>query len=310
MLKYYYKTGQSDKLEELEKFQKGVWIYVENPTQDEVATLITAHGLDEGLVADALDEDEMPRLERDGELVYVYVRAAVALASGAFDTVPLLIVYGPDCLITISLRKLPHFAPFFGTSRLAFATTHRTRLMLQILNEVAEQYDRYITTMSKQIKAIRNRLRGHEIRNKDFIDFVTIEDEINEFLAALLPANATLRRMTLGRSIVLHEDDKDVIEDLELGITQSIEACRSNTKSIINIRQAYSSISSNNLNRSIKILTIVTVMITVPNIFFSMYGMNVKLPFAEMEWVFGALILLIIIVLIFAYSILKRKRVI
>lgn len=309
MLKYYYKPTESDELQELETSKKGTWVYAENPTKSEIATLITTHGLDEGLVSDALDEDEMPRFERDGELVYVYVRAAVALTNGAFDTLPLLIVYGPEFVITISLRKLPHFAPFFD-SKLGFVTTQRLRLVLQILNQFAEQYNKYITTTSKQIKAIRNRLRGHEIRNKDFIDFVTIEDEINEFLAALLPASATLRRMKLGRSLDLHEVDLDIIEDLELSITQSIETCRSNTKSIINIRQAYSSISSNNLNRSIKILTIVTVMITLPNIIFSMYGMNVTLPYANAEWAFGALFAVVLIVLVLAYIILKRKRVI
>jgi magnesium transporter len=309
MLKYYYKSTNSNKLEELDTFKKGTWVYVENPSKDEITTLIATHGLDEGLVSDALDEDEMPRFERDGELVYIYVRAAVALVDGAFDTLPLLIVYGPESVITISLRKLPHFAPFFG-NKLEFSTTQRTRLMLQILNQFAEQYNKYITTTSKQIKVIRNRLRGHEIRNKDFIDFVTIEDEINEFLAALLPASATLRRMKLGRSLELHEVELDIIEDLELSITQSIETCRSNTKSIINIRQAYSSISSNNLNRSIKILTIVTVMITLPNIFFSMYGMNIKLPYADAEWAFSALFAVVLLVLIAAYIILKRKRVI
>jgi magnesium transporter len=309
MLKYYYKTKESEKLEEKKSFQKGVWVYAENPTREEVAILIDVHKLDEGLVADALDEDEMPRFERDGELVYVYVRAAIALPDGAFDTLPLLIVYGPEGVITISLRKLPHFMPFF-TGKIDFTTTQRTRLMLQVLNQVAEQYDKYITTTSKQIKAIRNRLRGHEIRNKDFIDFVTIEDEINEFLAALLPASATLRRLKLGRSIDLHEDDLDIVEDLELSITQSIETCRSNTKSIINIRQAYSSISSNNLNRSIKILTIVTVMITLPNILFSMYGMNIKLPYAHEEWALAALLTIVGLVLVLAYALLKRMRVI
>jgi magnesium transporter len=309
MLKYYYKASDDQKLEELATFRAGSWVYVENPSKDEIETLITHHHLDEGLLSDALDEDEMPRFERDGELVYIYVRAAIALPDGAFDTLPLLIVYGPESVITISLRKLPHFAAFFG-NKLSYSTTQRTSLMLQILNQFAEQYDKYITTTSKQIKAIRNRLRGHEIRNKDFIDFVTIEDEINEFLAALLPASATLRRMKLGRSIDLGENDLDIVEDLQLSITQSIETCRSNTKSIINIRQAYSSISSNNLNRSIKFLTIVTVMITLPNIFFSMYGMNLKLPFAGEEWAFAVLITIVIVVLVLAYAVLKRLRVI
>lgn len=309
MLKYYYKSLRSEKLEEREKFQKGVWVHAENPTEEELDVLIRNHKLDAGLLADALDEDEMPRLERDEGLVYVFVRAAVTLPDGAFDTLPLLIVYTPDCVITVSLKKLPHFSRFFG-SKLQFATTQRTRFMLQIIHELAEQYDRYITTTSKQIKAIRNRLRGHEISNKDFVDFVTIEDEINEFLAALIPVSSTLRRMKLGRSITLHEEDQDIIEDLELSITQSIEACRSNTKSIVNIRGAYSSISSNNLNRSIKILTVVTVMITLPNIFFSMYGMNIDLPFAHAWWAFGGMLSLIAFVLIMAYVILKRVRVI
>jgi magnesium transporter len=309
MLKYYYKPTRYTQLDEKQKFQKGAWIYVENPSADETKKLISTHGLDEGLIADALDEDEMPRLEKDGDLTYLYVRAATTLTDGAFDTLPLLIVYGPDSVITISQRKLPHFVPFFN-GKADFTTTSRTRLMLQILSQVAERYDKYITTTSKQIKTIRNRLRGHEIHDKDTIDFVTIEDEINEFLAALLPTSGTLRRMTLDRSIVLHEEDRDIIEDFELSITQSIETCRSNIKSIINIRQAYNSISSNNLNRSIKILTIVTVMITLPNLFFSMYGMNVELPFQHMPWAFPALIGVIILVLVVSYAILKRKKVI
>jgi len=309
MLKYYYKSIRSAALEEKQTFQKGVWVHAENPTHKEIETLITVHGLDAGLISDALDEDEMPRLERDGDFVYIYVRAALALPNDEFDTLPLLIVYSPEGIITISLQALPHFDSFLD-GKLEFATTQRTRFMLQILNQTVEQYDKYITITSKQIKAIRNRLRGHEILNKDFIDFVTIEDEINEFLAALLPAGATLRRLKLGRSIELHDDDRDVLEDLELGITQSIETCRSNIKSIINIRQAYSSISSTNLNRSIKILTIVTVMITLPNIFFSMYGMNVGLPFAEREWAYAAIVALTAFTLVVAFIILKRKNVI
>jgi magnesium transporter len=309
MLKYYYRSIRSTEIEEKEVFQKGAWVHAENPTKQEIASLVDIHGLDAKLIADALDKDEMPRLERSGDFVYIYVRSAVALPNSEFETLPLLIIYTPLGIITISLRALPHFADFFNGS-IDFATTQRTKFMLRILGRFVDQYDEYITITSKQIKAIRNRLRGHEIVNKDFIDFVTIEDEINEFLAALLPAGATLRRLKLGRSIELQDDDQDVLEDLELSITQSIETCRSNIKSIINIRQAYRSISSANLNRSIKILTIVTVMITLPNIFFSMYGMNVTLPFAKEEWAFNAMAVVTVCVLIIAFIVLKRKKVI
>ncbi len=309
MITYYFKSIRSKKLEEKENYQKGSWIHVERPTADEVAFLVSTFNIDEDLLRDGLDEDEMPRLEKDGEQLYMYMRVAYAKAHGEFDTIPLLVIHGQDFVMTVSLRKLTTFDAFFR-QKFDFTTTQRTKLILQILHEVVEQYDRYITTTSKQIKAIRSRLRGHEIRNKDFVDFVTIEDALNDFLAALLPANATLRRLSLGRNLPLFEEDQDIIEDLLLNNEQSIEACRSNIKSIINIRQAYSSISSNNLNRTIKILTVATVMISLPNIFFSMYGMNVNLPFQDHVLAFVGITSVVALVLLLAYAILRRKKII
>lgn len=309
MITYYFKSIRSKKLEEKESYQKGSWIHVERPSSEEVDFLADTFKLDTDLLRDALDEDEMPRLEKDSDNLYMYVRVAYAKAHGEFDTIPLLIIHGPEFVVTVSLRKLVTFDAFFK-QKFDFTTTQRTKLTLQILHEVVEQYDRYITATSKQIKAIRMRLRGHEIRNKDFVDFVTIEDALNDFLAALLPANATLRRLSLGRNLPLFEEDQDIIEDLLLSNEQSIEACRSNIKSIINIRQAYSSISSNNLNRTIKILTVATVMISLPNIFFSMYGMNVELPFQDHVLAFVGITSIVALVLLLAYTILRRKKII
>lgn len=309
MIKYYYKSLRSQELKELDASKRGAWVYVEAPTNDEVQYLIKQFNLDEGLILDALDEDEMPRLEREGSDTYIYVRAAYSGPTGELDTVPLLFIFANDVIITVSLKPLPSLEMFFK-NRIEFATTQRTKLVLQILHQIVEQYDSYIAQTSKQIKVIRARLRGHEISNQDFIDFVTIEDELNEFLSALMPTNATLRRLSLGRSIPLFEEDKDIVEDLLLGNEQSIEACRSNVKSIINIRQAYSSISSNNLNRTMKILTLVTVIIALPNTFFGMYGMNVDLPFQEIAGVYFAIIAITILAIFGIVALLKNRRII
>jgi magnesium transporter len=181
--------------------------------------------------------------------------------------------------------------------------------VLQSLQEVSEHYDSYIKGASKQIKAIRARLRGHEISNQDFIDFVTIEDELNEFLSSLLPTNATLRRLLLGRYMPLFEEDQDIVEDLLLNNEQSIEACRSNMKSISNIREAYSSISYNNLNRTIKVLTIATVMLAIPTVIYSMYGMNVDLPGQHEPWMYGLLMIITVITVLVVAIIARRKKI-
>jgi magnesium transporter len=307
MIKYYYKSLRSQQVQELAEYKRGCWVYVEAPTPDEVDLLIDKFKLDPGHVEDALDEDEMPRLEKEDNQSYIFVRYAYKNTEGELVTVPLLFVFSDDIVITISLVHLPCLESFLA-GKIEFATTQRAKLVLQILHQIVEQYDVYINGTSKQIKLIRSRLRGHEISNQDFIDFVLIEDELNEFLAALMPTNATLRRLLRGRYIPLFEEDQDIIEDLLLNNEQSIEACNSNIKSIVNIREAYSSISSNNLNRTMKRLTVVTVLIMLPSMFYGMYGMNIALPWQHEAWFFSALLAFTVLLNIMLYMFAKRRR--
>jgi magnesium transporter len=285
MIKYFYKSLRTEAVIEAEDYRRGAWVYVEDPSEREVQLLVDKFHLEQSVLEDALDENEMPRLEKEGDISYIFVRFALKDNEGELVTMPLLFIFGKELLMTVSLVRLPSLATFVS-GKVDFATTQRAKLVLLILQQISEHYDAYIKNTSKHIKRIRSHLRGHEIGNQDFIDFVTIEDELNEFLSALLPTNATLRRLMLGRYMPLFEEDQDIVEDLLLNNEQSIEACNSNMKSITNIREAYTSISSNNLNRTIKVLTIATVMIAIPNLFYSMYGMNVDLPFQHHAWAY------------------------
>lgn len=309
MIKYYYKSLRSQDMRELHDYQRGSWVYVEAPSESEIEELVKKFKLERGHLEDALDVDEMPRLEREGDQSYIFVRFAYKNEEEELVTAPLLFIFGNDILITVSQVQLPSL-DVFTRNKIDFATTQRAKLVLQILQQIGEHYDTFISRTSKQIKLIRSRLRGHEITNQDFIDFVMIEDELNEFLSSLMPTNATLRRLLLGRYMPLFDEDQDIVEDLLLNNEQSIEACNSNLKSIYNIREAYSSISSHNLNYTMKVLTAVTVMITLPNVFYGMYGMNIALPFQHEPWAYllvvGFTLLLVIIMFIFA----RAKRLI
>ena len=125
-----------------------------------------------------------------------------------------------------------------------------------------------------------------------------------------MPTNATLRRLSLGRYIPLFEEDQDIVEDLLLSNEQSIEASNSNIKSIINIRQAYSAISSNNLNRTIKILTFATVIIALPNTLFGMYGMNIALPGQKMHNMYWLVVAAVLMLILGVTWWMRRKRII
>ncbi len=309
MIRYYHKNLRTKKLSELEAYKPGCWVYVESPTSEEVDFLVRRFKLETGHVQDALDPDEMPRLEREGELSYIFVRYAFTSDELELDTAPLLCIIGPELFMTISTGELPRLQRFLN-GRLDFATTQRTRLALMIMDQIADQYEVFINNVGRQIKIIRSRLKGHDISNQDFVDFVLIEDELNEFLSAMLPSTAILRRLLLGRHIPLFEQDQDVVEDLLLNTEQSIEGCRSHVKSITNIRGAYATISSNNLNQTIKILTVVTIMITLPNVLFGLYGMNISLPFQHAGWIFAAIFASSIILSVGVYLLAKKRRII
>lgn len=306
MIRYFYKNLRGSQLREQDSYHPGSWVYAEAPTDEEVEELIKKFNLDRGHVDDALDPDEMPRLEREADLTYIFVRYAYTDEKKELTTAPLLFVVGPDLLITISAGQIPRLAKFLD-GRLEFATTQRTRLVLLILDQMVDQYEVLINRVGRQIGAVRMRLKGQGIGNKDFIDFVMIEDELNEFLSALQPTTAILRRLLLGRHIALYEQDQDLVEDLLLNNEQSIESCRSHVKSIVNIREAYATISSNNLNRTMKVLTAATVLITLPNVLFGMYGMNISLPFQDHPAAFAWVLALGVLMLLVALFIVRKR---
>jgi len=308
MITYFYKSLRGSKLDELKDYRPGAWVYAEAPTEEELDSLVERFKLDAGHVTDALDEDEMPRLEREDDLTYIFIRYAYTDDELQITTAPLLFVVGPELLLTISLHPLPRLQRFIG-GKLDFATTQRTKLVLQILDQIVDQYEVFINNISRQIKMIRQRLKVHEIGNQDFIDFVQIEDELNEFLSAMTPTTAILRRLMLGKHIPLFPEDQDIIEDLLLNNEQSIEGCRSNVKSIVNIRESYSTIMSNNLNRSLKVLTVATVLITIPNVIYGMYGMNIALPFQHQAWAYPIVLGTSILLGVVIYALGRYKKI-
>lgn len=309
MIKYYYKSIRSTAVKELKEPQPGTWVHAEAPAEKEIEELAKQLKLELGHLEDALDEDEMPRLEREGDQSYIFVRFPYKNSEGDINTAPLLIVFDTEHVLTAAPIHLPAADALLKTKG-GFATTQRAKLILLILSHISDQYDVFISQTSRSVKAIRSRLRGKGITDQDLIDFVTIEDELNEFHSSLQPTNATLRRLLAGRQLQLFEEDQDIVEDLLLNNEQSIEAIRSNLKSIANIRESYSAISANQLNRTLTILTVATILIALPNVIFGMYGMNVRLPFETARWAFEAIVGLNLFIIALAIFIARKKRVI
>ncbi len=277
MITIYQKTIKDTKLKQLEDFKVGSWLCVEEPTEEEISYLAKEFKLEEGLLKDAIDPYEVPRLEIEDGITYMFTR--VPYAKGVdIATLPVLVAMGENFLVTISRKPLP-FLSKFTEGHIDFSTTQKMKLFLQIFFEITASYSALLTGINRSVRRLR--VRMEKISNKDIMQFVVFEEVINDFLAALVPTHTILKNLLSGKYLKLYEQDEDLVEDLFLSNGQLIESCKSNLKTIVNIREAYSTIMTNNLNRVIKLLTVLTIVLTIPTIVSSFYGMNVRLPYSD-----------------------------
>lgn len=290
MINYYYRSLQDEKLAQSQKFRTGSWIHVEAPDKEELELLASKFKLDPDLLRDALDPDEIPRIELEDDIVYVYMRYAYRRGD-AVETDPVLLAVGPNFVTTVTRHSLPSLERFTGIAGLY--TTQRVKLLLLILRHLVQTYETNINFLNRQIRGVRARLNIMNINNRDFVHFVVIEDALNSVLAELVPENLLLQSLLAGRyGLTFREEDKDLIEDLVQATRQLNETSRSGLRTIVNIREAYSNIMSNNLNRRVGILTSLTVVLTLPTIVFSLFGINVPVPGAHSPMAFWLIVVL------------------
>lgn len=305
MISYYQKTLTTKRLKKVDSFKIGSWVHIEDPTEEDFIVLENELHLDRGLLADAIDQYEVPRVEEDSGTTYIFTRIPYE-EEGKIFTAPILLGVADSCVFTVCKKRLEFFDRFID-GRIEFHTTQKVRFMLRILAEVDNAYARFITLINKEVRRLSARLAG-TIENRDIIRFVDFETILNDLLDALVPTNAALSKLLSGKFLSLREEDKELAEDVFLSNGQLVELCRSNLRAIMNIRTAYSTIMTNNLNRVIKLLTALTIIFMLPNIIVGMYGMNIPLPFQESSHAFWIIMVMTITVTALALWIFKRKE--
>jgi len=303
MIYNYYKSKKDIEVKKVDGFLSKTWIYVESPSDLEISRLVKKLKLDEGLLRDALDPFEVPRLEKDGGIIYFFVRAPI-VEDGVLSTIPLLVVIGRNFVVTV-INKPSNIFEKFLNNKIHFSTENKVRLFLQIFGEINNSYDSSLVTISRIISQASADIE--KIENKDIVKFVNYEQITNDYLSRLIQNNSVLNRVKTDRSIKFNEEDEELLDDLILANGQLIELSKNSLQSVKNIRDSYSTILSNNLNRVIKLLTSLTIILNVPTMVAGLWGMNVNVPFAESIYAF--IFVLVIIVLICAILIkIFRKR--
>lgn len=285
------------------------WIHAEAPTEHEIRALCQNYHLSERFIRDALDRDEIPRVETHQGYTYIITRFAYQTVTNDIQTAPILFALSDERLVTVSLEKLPSLQDIMPEESAGSESDDPTHLMLLILLKIDADYDRFIHDSTKQIRHLLDRLGTRDVGPKSFIRFVHIEDDMNDFLGSLGPTNTALKHLVNDKSVPGFTAHHDIVDTVILNNDQSIQACETNLKSLTSIRRTYTLINGYNLDRTIKILTLASVFIAIPTMFFSMYGMNIGLPQQRHRGAFAGLLVVCLVTVLVAFVVGRKKRI-
>jgi magnesium transporter len=305
MITYYFRTVKDLELKILPDIRTGVWVHAVKPTAEEIQTLITQFSLDEDIIEDAQDFFEVPRFERSMGATYFFTRYPYKEETEDSDTAPLLIVMGESFVLTLALRPVPVFEKII-TGTLPVVTTQKSKLFIQLMTQIITSYDTELVRLRKAVHKDRGRLR--EIGMRGVERLVQFENKLNGIVEALMPTTQWLQLVAKGNYLQLYSDDIDHMGDLVIDANQVVDSARSILKTLQNMRGGLEAIMTSRLNNSLSILTVLTILLTVPLVIASLYGMNVDLPFQDNPWTFAGIIGVNSILLFVLVTIFKKKQ--
>lgn len=283
----FYKTENNNMIQ-LPSFTEGCWINLVNPTKQEISYLIEDLKVDGDFVRSSLDEEESSRIENEDNQTLVIVDMPIMTNEDNntvhYTTTPIGIIITETNVITISLKSNPIIEEIADGTVKNVQTQLKTRFLLTLLFRGATRYLQYLKQIDKISSNLENQLHK-STKNEVLIELLGLEKSLVYFSTSLKSDEITLEKILRGRVIRMYEEDQDLLEDVLIEVKQAIEMANIYSSTLSRTMDAFSSIINNNLNIVMKILTSITVLMEIPTIIFSFYGMNVSgLWFDQIVW--------------------------
>lgn len=289
------------------------WIKMVRPTQEEIQQVHQATGALIEFLEAPLDDEERPRIDIEDDQTLIIINVPVveeeenSPESVRYDTIPLGIVYLPDRIITICLEDIDIIKDFTTSTMRTFSTGKKTRFTLQIMYKNAIYYLKYLKKIDRRTVDLENSLHG-ALKNEQLIKLLLMEKSLVYFTTSLRSNELVTKKIMRTKCIPLYEDDEDLLEDVLTETKQAIDMSEIHTNILSGMMDAFASIISNNLNIVMKVLTSITIILTIPTMIASFYGMNVALPFQTNPHGFVFVIVFSLLLTFFTVLGLKLKN--
>ena len=303
MIKIYDTDVETNKTVEIDEIKKGCWINLVSPTDAEIKKVCKSVKIEEDFIRYSLDYEEKARIDiEDEDNTILFIIDVPILDKENNETIhttlPLgIIVVRDDYFITVSLKQTRVISDLKQDS---IVTYKKSRSILQIFYKNSELFLRELKKINKE-KEVAEKELNTSMRNKVLLKMLNIEKSLVYFTTSLKSNELVMEKTMKGRIIKLYEEDEDILEDAIIENKQAIEMAKTYSDILSGTMDTYASIISNNLNIVMKFLTLVTIVLAIPTLLFSMWGMNVELPFQHNPygflWILGITIVITLIVI-------------
>ena len=288
------KTQDDKSLKELtlNEAGSGSWFNLVNPTIEEIQKVSLVLDLEEDFLRNSLDADELSRMEYEDGNLLVITNVPFVDDETNFDTLPLGIIFTHEGIITVCSRENKILNSFNADTSKFFDTRNKTNFMLNILFRTAKYYLRYLKIINKRTDEIEDSLRK-STSNKGLFKLIEAQKSLVYFTAALKDNRVVLEKIlksvnspSLRGLLKFTEDDIDMLEDVIIETKQAEEMVEMHRTILEGMMDGFASIINNNVNQVMKFLAAITIILSIPTMLGSFWGMNVDLPFAESSYGF------------------------
>jgi len=312
MIKIYNTEIATNKFSEINEYIKGSWINMINPTEKEIEEVCKNVKIKDEFINYALDSEEKARIDVDEEEKTILFIIDVPITekekgTETYSTMPIgMIVVRDEFFITVSLKRTKLIQNFEKGNMKNFATYKKSRFILQLMLNNSSNYLTYLKRINKETEIAENVLKK-SMRNKELLKLLSLEKSLVYITTSLRSNEAVMERTLKIKSVKLYEDDEDILEDAIIENKQAIEMSKIYSDILNGTMDAYASIISNNLNGVMKFLTSITIVLAIPTMISSFWGMNVELPFQNNIWGFCIMVSISVVLTLIVTWWLKRK---
>jgi magnesium transporter len=274
-----------------DEISSGCWINVVDPNSTEITRLQELE-IPPEFITYPLDMDEQARTERDNGATLIVVRVPFYQGDDfdvPYSTLPLGIILTDRLILTICKRENEIVQGFSSGRMRDLSTAKRYRFVLRLLLKTAQTYLVYLRQINKVVDALEDQLQ-RSTRNKEVLELLKYQKSLTYFTTALKSNELLMERLQRLQMFKTYPEDEELLEDVLIENRQAIEMTNIASNILSSMMDAFASIISNNLNGVMKFLASITIVLSLPTIVASLWGMNVGLPLANLSWAFLAIL--------------------